>query len=74
MVILSVANAQVSEPRYKAVAFDYFVIFDPNSVVPEVEKSFSGQRLGSHESMAHQNFLNTAFCAPLRELTKIFSR
>jgi 2-haloacid dehalogenase len=30
-------------PRFKAVAFDYFVIFDPNSVVPEVEKVFPGR-------------------------------
>jgi 2-haloacid dehalogenase len=29
--------------RFKAVAFDYFVIFDPNSVVPEVEKIFPGR-------------------------------
>ncbi len=34
------ANAQ---PRYKAVAFDYFVIFNPNSVVDEVEKVFPGR-------------------------------
>jgi 2-haloacid dehalogenase len=31
------------EPRFKAVAFDYFVIFDPNSVVPEIEKAFPGK-------------------------------
>jgi 2-haloacid dehalogenase len=30
-------------PRFKAVAFDYVVIFDPNSVVPEVEKAFPGK-------------------------------
>jgi 2-haloacid dehalogenase len=30
-------------PRFKAVAFDYFVIFDANSVVPEVEKAFPGK-------------------------------
>ncbi|MBN8532332.1 MAG: haloacid dehalogenase type II [Alphaproteobacteria bacterium] len=30
-------------PRFKAVAFDYFVIFDPNSVIPEVEKAFPGK-------------------------------
>jgi 2-haloacid dehalogenase len=28
---------------FKAVAFDYFVIFDPNSIVPEVEKVFPGK-------------------------------
>jgi 2-haloacid dehalogenase len=30
-------------PRFKAVAFDYFVIFDPNSIIPEVEKVFPGK-------------------------------
>src|SRR5499426_1817723 len=30
-------------PRFKAVAFDYFVIFDPNSVVPEIEAAFPGR-------------------------------
>lgn len=29
--------------RFKAVAFDYFVIFDANSVIPEVEKAFPGK-------------------------------
>ena len=33
------AGAQQS-PRFKAVAFDYFVIFNPNSVVPAVEKVY----------------------------------
>lgn len=32
-------------PRFKAVAFDYFVIFNPNSVVPKVEKVFPGKGL-----------------------------
>jgi 2-haloacid dehalogenase len=32
-----------AEPRFKAVAFDYFVIFDPNSVIPEAEKVFPGK-------------------------------
>ena len=36
------AQKQAS-PRFKAIAFDYFVIFDPNSIVPEVEKVFSGK-------------------------------
>ncbi|MEQ1543623.1 haloacid dehalogenase type II [Methyloglobulus sp.] len=36
-------QAQTSELPYKAVAFDYFVIFDPNSVVGEVEKVFPGK-------------------------------
>jgi 2-haloacid dehalogenase len=31
------------QPRFKAVAFDYFVIFNPNSVVPAVEKAIPGK-------------------------------
>jgi len=30
-------------PRFKAVAFDYFVLFDASSVTPEVEKVFPGK-------------------------------
>ena len=30
-------------PRFKAIAFDYFVIFNADSVVPEVEKVFPGK-------------------------------
>jgi 2-haloacid dehalogenase len=30
-------------PRFKAVAFDYFVIFNPDSIIPEVEKVFPGK-------------------------------
>src|SRR4051795_13335809 len=30
-------------PRFRAVAFDYFVIFKANSVVPAVEKAFPGK-------------------------------
>jgi 2-haloacid dehalogenase len=38
------APAQESPPpRFKAVAFDYFVIFNANSVVPAVEKAFPGK-------------------------------
>ncbi|MFA5950266.1 MAG: haloacid dehalogenase type II [Hyphomicrobium sp.] len=33
----------MATPRFKAVAFDYFVIFNPNSVIPEVEKAFPGK-------------------------------
>lgn len=36
------AQAQPA-PRFKAVAFDYFVIFDANSIVPEVEQAFPGK-------------------------------
>ncbi len=30
-------------PQYKAVAFDYFVIFNPDSVIAEAEKEFPGK-------------------------------
>jgi 2-haloacid dehalogenase len=30
-------------PRFKAVAFDYFVIFNPNSVIPAVEEAYPGR-------------------------------
>lgn len=35
----------LSKPRFKAVAFDYFVIFNPNSVIDTVEKVFPGKGL-----------------------------
>lgn len=34
---------ELPSPRFKAVAFDYFVIFDPNSVIPAVEEAFPGR-------------------------------
>lgn len=34
-----------ARPRFKAVAFDFLVLFDPNSVVSEVEQSFPGKGL-----------------------------
>lgn len=40
---LSTSLADPPSTRFKAVAFDYFVIFDPNSVVPAVEKAFPGR-------------------------------
>lgn len=39
-----VAHAETpSAPRYKAVAFDYFVLFDANSVIPAVEAAYPGK-------------------------------
>ncbi len=46
LLILAAAfpvQAETGAPRYKAVAFDYFVIFNPNSVVDDVEKVFPGK-------------------------------
>ena len=45
-ILCSVSFAQTvatHKPRFKAVAFDYFVIFDPSSIVPAVEKEFPGR-------------------------------
>jgi 2-haloacid dehalogenase len=38
--VFAQAETAFPKPRFKAVAFDYFVIFDPSSVVPHVEKEF----------------------------------
>jgi 2-haloacid dehalogenase len=34
---------EASTPRFKAVAFDYFVLFDPNSIIPTVEAAYPGK-------------------------------
>jgi hypothetical protein len=39
--------AGASNSHFKAVAFNYFVIVDPNSVVPEVGKAFPGKGLAN---------------------------
>jgi 2-haloacid dehalogenase len=44
LFVFAAADAQAA-PRFKAVAFDYFVIFDPNSVISTVEKVFPGKGL-----------------------------
>ena len=41
----SALAADKPTPRFKAIAFDYFVIFDPNSVIPAVESAFPGKGL-----------------------------
>jgi 2-haloacid dehalogenase len=43
LFFLSRANFGQGVPKYKAVAFDYFVIFDANSIVPAIEKEFPGK-------------------------------
>src|SRR4029078_13711687 len=43
--LVCLATHQHAAPRFKAVAFDYFVIFNPNSVGPEVEKAYPGKGL-----------------------------
>ncbi|HWK39992.1 MAG TPA: haloacid dehalogenase type II [Hyphomicrobium sp.] len=44
-LIPSVASAAEADtvPRFKAVAFDYFVLFNANSVIPKIEKEFPGR-------------------------------
>ena len=41
--VLIAAVSSPSPPRYKAIAFDYLVLFNPDSVVPEVERVFPGK-------------------------------
>ena len=41
--LVSAQAAPPPRPRFKAVAFDYFVLFDPSSIVPAVEKVFPGR-------------------------------
>ena len=36
-------DAAAPRPGFKAVAFDYLVLFDPNSIVPAVEQMFPGK-------------------------------
>ena len=42
-LLVALTTTAHATPRFKAVAFDYFVIFDPNSVIPEVEKAYPGK-------------------------------
>lgn len=42
-IFCSLPAQAARKPNFKVVAFDYFVIFDPNSVVAEVEKVFPGK-------------------------------
>jgi 2-haloacid dehalogenase len=44
-VLILPAHGHGATPRFKAVAFDYFVIFDPNSVMPAVEEVAPGRAL-----------------------------
>jgi 2-haloacid dehalogenase len=44
-LLVCVATHADAAPRFKAIAFDYFVIFNPNSVVAVVEKEFPGKGL-----------------------------
>jgi 2-haloacid dehalogenase len=45
VLALSASPGEVaaSSPRFKAVAFDYFVLFNPDSIIPEVERVFPGE-------------------------------
>lgn len=45
LLIHCLPNAAKAEstPRFKAVAFDYFVIFNPNSIIPKADEVFPGK-------------------------------
>jgi 2-haloacid dehalogenase len=40
--VIAAAQANPGRPRFKAVAFDYFVLFDPSSIEPVVERELPG--------------------------------
>jgi 2-haloacid dehalogenase len=44
-ILILPIHSHAATPRFKAVAFDYFVIFDPNSILPAVEKVAPGRAL-----------------------------
>ncbi len=54
--MISLALAILVQPRFKAVAFDYFVLFNPNSVVPAVEKDFPGKGLEFTKAWRNKQF------------------
>ncbi len=46
VILLFLCNLSATEqspPKFKAIAFDYFVLFDPNSVIPTVEEIYPGK-------------------------------
>lgn len=44
LAVSGLARAETAPaPRFKAVAFDYFVLFDANSVIPAVEAAYPGK-------------------------------
>lgn len=55
-LLASIAAHAQAAPRFKAVAFDYFVIFDPNSVVPEVEKAYPGKGVAFSKAWRAKQF------------------
>jgi len=44
-VVILPLHSHAATPRFKAVAFDYFVIFDPDSILPTVEEVVPGRAL-----------------------------
>lgn len=52
LTLPATANSQ-TKPKFKAVAFDYFVLFNADSVIPKVEKEFPGR--GEAFTMAWRN-------------------
>lgn len=55
-IVLNLRSSAQTTPRFKAVAFDYFVIFDPNSIVPVVEKAFPGKGLDFTKAWRSKQF------------------
>jgi 2-haloacid dehalogenase len=66
LVLILPVQGQAAGPRFKAVAFDYFVIFDPNSILPAVEEVAPGRALEFTKAWRSKQF-EYAF---LRAITK----
>jgi 2-haloacid dehalogenase len=56
IVLILSPDTQAAAPRFKAVAFDYFVVFDPNSTIPEVEKVAPGNALEFSKAWRSKQF------------------
>jgi 2-haloacid dehalogenase len=55
-VLILPVHSHAAKPRFKAVAFDYFVIFDPNSIVPAVEEVAPGRALEFTQAWRSKQF------------------
>jgi 2-haloacid dehalogenase len=55
-VLILPVHGHAATPRFKAVAFDYFVIFDPNSILPAVEAVAPGRALEFTQAWRSKQF------------------
>ncbi len=74
LALASWGSHAVAAPHFKAVAFDYFVIFNPNSVVPKIEKVFPGKGPELTKAWRAKQFEYGASCARSPGGTRTSSR